>query len=110
MTVPLVLIRWVDSRRPVGDWVRLSELPEFAPVACASVGWLVHDGEDCKVLCPNMGDLDQTDVQGSGLIQIPTRCVVAVAPLNDPVLRGLSVRADPVAGSEQTPPGSVSAA
>jgi len=97
MTVPLVLIRWVDSRRPVGDWVRLSELPEFTPVACASVGWLVHDGEDCKVLCPNMGDLDDTDVQGSGIIQIPTRCVVEVVSLNDPVLREPSERGDPAA-------------
>lgn len=84
MAAPLVLIRWEDSRRPVAEWVRLSDLPEFSPVACASVGWLIHDGADCKVLCPNMGDLNEDDVQGSGLIQIPTRCIVAVVPLDEP--------------------------
>jgi len=30
-------------------------------VTCASVGWLIHDGDECKVLCPNMGDLDTDD-------------------------------------------------
>lgn len=76
-----MLIRWVDSRRPVAEWVRLSDLPEFSPVACASVGWLVHDGEDCKVLCPNMGDIDEPEEQGSGLIQIPTKCIVSTTNL-----------------------------
>lgn len=53
-------------------------------VRCASVGWLIHDGEDLKALAPNMGGLDEKcSAQVSGVIRIPTRCVVRIVPLEE---------------------------
>ena len=80
----LVMIAWVDSRRPDSEWSFLSTLPEkdIGPVECVSVGWLLLDGET-KVLCPNMGDLDSCDPQGSGMIQIPSAAVTKVSSLQE---------------------------
>jgi hypothetical protein len=48
------------------------------------VGWLVHDGKGVKSLAPNLGDFDDDDVQASGVIQIPARCIVRVTKLDEP--------------------------
>lgn len=80
----LVLIEWEDSARPNPAWQFLDEVEGFAAVRCASVGWLVHDGDDVKALAPNMGGLDEKNApQVSGIITIPTRCVVSVKPLEE---------------------------
>lgn len=84
MTCPLVVIWWEDSRQPASAWARLSDLTaEPEAVQCASVGWLIHDG-DVKQLVPNMGDLGSDDPQASGLIQIPARCVIRVDRIKEP--------------------------
>lgn len=84
MKVALTLIEWVDSRQPNGAWKHLSDTHEWGPVKCASVGWLIADDADKKVLAPNMGDIDDVEnLQFSGAIVIPTRCVVAMRPLEE---------------------------
>ena len=80
-TPPLVLIEWEDSAQPVGAWQYLSELEPPEVIACQSVGWLVHDGDDVKALAPNVGDLDGAHAQASGLMRIPARCVTRVRKL-----------------------------
>lgn len=76
---PLVLVEWEDSRQPTSGW---SYVQGFTPVnicRCVSVGWLIYDGVDKKVLAPNVGDTeDEHNVQMSGVIHIPTRCVTRV--------------------------------
>jgi len=76
----LVLIEWLDSRRPDPDWKFIGDVANASPVKCASVGWLLRDDE-VKVLCPNMGDLDMENPQGCGLIEIPAGCVSKVTSL-----------------------------
>lgn len=78
---PLVLINWVDSRQPTSAWQRISEIDEPCPVSCVSVGWLLYDNPDCKTLCANMGDTDSEGLQGSGIIEIPTRCITKIKRL-----------------------------
>jgi hypothetical protein len=79
---PLVLIRWLDSRQPSGQWRYLADLPEARPVEVASVGWLVRDTADVKVVCQNVGDLDNPDkAQASGIMTIPARCVLSIERL-----------------------------
>ena len=69
----LVLIEWEDSRRPDSTWKHLAEHPVWDAVKCASVGWLVHDDDQKKVLAPNMGDIDDaSNMQLSGEIVIPS--------------------------------------
>ena len=50
-------------------------------------GTLIRDDDEVKAVAPNMGGLnDERSVQVSGVIQIPTRCVVAMTRLQEPAL------------------------
>ena len=81
---PLVIIRWLDSRQPCGQWRYLSALPDARPVEVVSVGWLVKYTEDMKVICQNIGDLGTPEkAQASGIMTIPTRCVLSVERLTE---------------------------
>lgn len=76
---PLVLIEWEDSARPIPEWRYLSDFKNSGPVKCASVGWLLYDGDDKKVLAPNMGEIeDEHNIQACGVIQIPSRSVTRI--------------------------------
>ena len=84
---PLVMIEWEDSAQPTPTWTFLASLESPRAVRCASVGWLIHDDSNVKVLAPNMGGLnDDSSVQVSGVIRIPARCVVRVFELAEPEL------------------------
>ena len=79
---PLVIIRWQDSRQPCGHWRFLSALPETSAVEVATVGWLVKNTADVIVVCQNVGDLAHPEkAQASGIMTIPTRCVLSVERL-----------------------------
>ncbi|MGE3229263.1 MAG: hypothetical protein AB7J30_07485 [Hyphomicrobium sp.] len=78
----LVIIRWQDSRQPCGQWRYLATLPEQKPVEVASVGWLIKDTDEIKVLAQNIGDLASPEnAQASGIMTIPTRCVLSIETL-----------------------------
>jgi hypothetical protein len=81
---PLVIIRWQDSRQPCGHWRFLSALPETSAVEVATVGWLVKNTADVMVVCQNVGDLAHPEkAQASGIMTIPTRCVLSVEKLTE---------------------------
>jgi hypothetical protein len=81
---PLVIIRWQDSRQPCGHWRFLSALPETSAVEVATVGWLVKNSADVMVVCQNVGDLGHPEkAQASGIMTIPTRCVLSVERLTE---------------------------
>lgn len=83
-TCPLVLIEWEDSVQPQSSWQALADWKSSGVVVIASVGWLIKDGKRVKALAPNMGGIDgKTCVQVSGVIHIPTRCVVRITKLNE---------------------------
>jgi len=96
---PLVIIRWQDSRQPCGHWRYLSALPEAKAVEVATVGWLLKDSAEVKVVCQNVGDLDHPEkAQASGIMTIPTRCVLSIERLTEED-RPIS-SADPAAGAD----------
>lgn len=77
----LVLIEWEDSTQPVSQWQHVADIKVTA-VRIASVGWLVKDGKKVKALAPNVGGLNgKGDPQVSGVIAIPTRCVIQIRTL-----------------------------
>ena len=80
---PLVKIEWEDSRRPESHWSFLSDFTVVEAVKCVSVGWMIHDGKNIKVLAPNMGDVDDEEAQVSGVIHIPSRCILKITSLNE---------------------------
>lgn len=83
MAPDLVRIEWVDSGQPIPGWQWLSELDKRRPHRCVSVGFLVQDDEQTKVLAPNLGSSngDGEWDQASGLITIPTAAVMRLEKL-----------------------------
>lgn len=55
-------------------------------VLCRSVGWLVHDAKDCKLIVPHLSDSDHANVkeQGCGDMTIPASAVRKVVRLKVP--------------------------
>jgi hypothetical protein len=81
---PLVIIRWQDSAQPIPSWRHLSQLPATRAIECATVGWLLKDDADVKVLCQSVGDLDNPlNAQASGIMTIPARCVISIERLTE---------------------------
>jgi hypothetical protein len=98
----LVIIEWVDSRQPTQAWTRLLGFKPEGICQCVSVGFLVYDGEDYKVLAANMADVSsETDMQASGVINIPSACITRITPLEEVATTSCG---DPAPVSEQTQP------
>lgn len=84
---PLVMIEWEDSAQPIPSWRYLADFEAPGTIRCVSVGWMIRDDANMKVLAPNMGAIDdENSVQVSGMIQIPTRCVLSTTRLNEPLV------------------------
>lgn len=75
-----MLIEWSDSRQPTNARAHLADIGKRTPVECVSVGFLIQDDDDVKVLAANMGDIGE-EMQATGVITIPTVAVHAVKPL-----------------------------
>ena len=96
---PLVIIRWQDSAQPLPSWQYLSALPRTRPIECATVGWLLKDDDDIKVVCQSVGDLDNpTNAQASGIMTIPARCVLSIEKLTEEEVLTSSVGSAGAAG------------
>src|SRR5262245_35745591 len=68
----LVVVEWEDSTQPTSPWQWIADIKADAPKLCVTVGFLVHDTPEVKVLAQNLGDVAGAAVQGSGVITIPT--------------------------------------
>jgi hypothetical protein len=102
---PLVIIRWEDSAQPIPAWRHLSQLPETRAIECATVGWLLKDDDDIKVLCQSVGDLDNAhNAQASGIMTIPTRCVISIERLVEEAEPTSSADPEVVPGTAGTGP------
>ena len=78
----LVKIEWVDSRSPTNGWERLDGLDYMNACQCVSVGFLVKDADDFKMLAPNLADKDDdSDIQASAAIVIPTCSITRMVSL-----------------------------
>ena len=75
----LVLIEWVDSFGCSADWQELDENFQPKPIVCKSVGWLLFDGSECKVIVPHVADAIKQ--QGCGDMTIPTNCILRISDL-----------------------------
>ena len=82
----LVLIKWVDSYS--GSGAHWRGLQSYTPrnLLCSSVGWLLHDGEECKVVVPHLSEPAEEgdDRQGCGDMTIPTSTIIDMVDLSQP--------------------------
>lgn len=78
----LVFIEWLDSFGCSSQWQEITECAP-KPLHCRSVGWLIYDGSDCKVIVPHLSDPDHESAkfQGCGDMTIPTKAIVAMREL-----------------------------
>ena len=78
----LVLVEWVDSIGCSSSWSKIEEIRPELPV-CRSVGWLLHDSEECKVLIPHLIDSshDNFPAQACGDMTIPTCSIRSMVDL-----------------------------
>ena len=78
---PLVMITWLDSRQTDGAWQWLSKFEKLTPVEVVSVGWLIQDDAQVKVLAQSMAPDGDNNMQTAGRKAVPTNCVVKIEPL-----------------------------
>lgn len=64
----------------------LDDIETGQVVICASVGWLIHDGDDVKTLAPNIGALAGNYPQVCGVMRIPACSIVQLLRLDEPRL------------------------
>jgi hypothetical protein len=73
----LVEIEWMDSYGCSIRWQRIEDCrPEV--MVCRSVGWLIYDGKDNKVIVPH---LTKSGDQGCGDITIPVKAITEIRKL-----------------------------
>ena len=78
------MIEWEDSAQPIPSRRFLTNFETPRIIRCVSVGWMIHDDGSMKVPAPNVSAIDEENsVQVSGMIQIPTRCVLRVTPISE---------------------------
>jgi hypothetical protein len=58
---PLVLVEWIDANRLASGWMDLSEIPDPYPHKCVSVGFLVSENSEGKILVPTIGDVEHPE-------------------------------------------------
>lgn len=77
------MIEWLDSHAGRG-WQMKGQLETAAePLYCQSVGWLVAENKECKVIVPHIGGERNGDqlMQGCGDLTIPARAIIKVTAL-----------------------------
>src|SRR5580698_7463948 len=53
---PLAMIEWVDASRLSDGWMDLSAIPDPYLHTCVTVGFIVSENKDGKILVPTIGD------------------------------------------------------
>jgi hypothetical protein len=96
---PLVLIEWLDSGQPVPTWQWLEHIEPRRPHLCVSVGFLMQDDAEAKMLAPNLGASNGSSDwdKASGVITIPTSAVQRMVRLDPEAAAGPSLAEVPCA-------------
>jgi hypothetical protein len=75
---PLVLVEWIDASRLASGWMDLSEIPAPYPHKCVSVGFLVSENSEGKILVPTIGDVEHPDNSHAyGGMLIPKSAIIS---------------------------------
>ena len=81
----LVLIEWEDSFGCSTTWTPVEDCNPIA-LLCQSVGWLLYEGDDMKVVAPHMTMNTQGVVeQACGDMTIPASAVRRIVDLEMPL-------------------------
>jgi hypothetical protein len=79
----LVLIEWMDSYTDNKSWHPLDDKID-KPAICISVGYLVSDKQEVKIIYPHIALEDEwTNEAGKGSIVIPSISIVGIKELQE---------------------------
>lgn len=78
----LVLVDWLDSYGCSSDW-RLVEACNPKVLHCHSVGWLLHEDEECVVVVPHISEAEHPAAprQACGDMTIAKKSIVSITNL-----------------------------
>lgn len=76
----LVLVEWIDSYGCASSWEHFANTQPKV-MTCKSVGWLLHDNDDCKTIVPHIADDPD---QGCGDMTIPAKAITRMVDLQVP--------------------------
>jgi hypothetical protein len=75
---PLVLIEWVDASRLSDSWIDWADIPDPYPHTCISVGFLVGENGNGKILVPTVGDVKHPSNRHTyGGMMIPKSAIIS---------------------------------
>lgn len=78
----LVKIEWLDSTLGVSGWKKIDVLERSKSAVCISVGFLVCDKKEIKIIFPHLIEGDEwIEEQGAGEITIPTKAIISIRDL-----------------------------
>ena len=97
----LVLVEWVDSFGCPTNWTPIDQC-QAELLVCRSVGWLIQDDEDCKVIVPHLSASKHANStqQGCGDMTIPTAAVMSITELSKSTSVGETASASSLAYQE----------
>lgn len=79
-SAPLVCIHWRDARHATNQWQYLGDYRPQECIEVMSVGWMIQDDDEAKVLSQSLAGVDDeaTELQVAGLKVIPTSAVISI--------------------------------
>lgn len=74
----LVLIEWIDACRLSNGWMDLSDIPEPYSHKCVSVGFLISETDEAKIVVPTIGDISHpANSHTYGGMMIPKSAIIS---------------------------------
>ena len=79
----LVLIEWLDSYGCSPSWEPIDSVNPL-PMTVRSVGWLICDAKECKVIVPHLSEANHPNgsQQGCGDMTIPAVAILKITDLS----------------------------
>jgi hypothetical protein len=79
---PLVLGEWIDASRISDSWIDMADVPTAIPHTCVSVGFLISENDQGKILVPTVADIEHPENRHTyGGMLIPGAAIIPVKKL-----------------------------
>lgn len=74
----LELIEWEDSYNNDMSWKLIKDIPDPAPMICASVGWVIKETKKNIIIAPHISDIKEYRTLGTtcGCLTIPKSAII----------------------------------
>lgn len=75
---PLVMIEWTDASRLSAGWMDYADIPDPYLHRCLSVGFLISENKDGKIIVPTIADVEHPDNRHTyGGMMIPKSAIIS---------------------------------